>query len=102
MNRKGFPRLWFIVSLSFSAIVIFLFHPILIQTDELLHLFILFNIKLLTQELEALRKEKTETDESRKAVEENLESTRKDYEEKVQWYTVPLNGFSRLLLMTVI
>lgn len=63
--------------------MIFLFHPILVQTDDLLHLFILFNIKLLTQELEALRKEKTEIDETRKAVEENLESTRKDYEEKV-------------------
>lgn len=45
--------------------------------------FIIINIKLLTQELEALRKEKTDIDESRKAVEENLESTRKDYEEKV-------------------
>lgn len=64
--------------------MIFLFHPILVQTDDLLHLFILFNIKLLTQELEALRKEKTEIEETRKAVEENLESTRKDYEEKVQ------------------
>lgn len=60
--------------------------------DSILHLMkqivFFFKISSLVAELEALKKEKSETEEAKKTAEEQIEAMRKEHEEKVNSHNV--------------